>query len=87
MLLKNIEANKLRISRYYDQEVRVKQFSKGDLVWKVKSPIKSGNSRFDERLANWEGPYWIKCYAPGNTCILGTKKKKTFRQSNQMGNI
>ena len=32
MLLKNIEANKLRIARYYDQEVRVKQFSEGDLV-------------------------------------------------------
>ena len=52
MLLKNIEANKLMIARYYDEKVKIKQFSEEDLVWKIKSLIKSGNSRFDGRLAN-----------------------------------
>ena len=34
--LENIEANKLRIVKYYNKKVKNKQFSKGDLVWKVK---------------------------------------------------
>ena len=47
-----IKANKLRIARCYGQEVKVKQFSEGDLVWKVKSPIGSGNNEFGERPPN-----------------------------------
>ena len=31
MLLKNIEANKLRIVKYYNKKVKSKQFSKGYL--------------------------------------------------------
>ena len=34
--LENIEANKLRIVKYYNKKVKSKQFSVGDLVWKVK---------------------------------------------------
>ena len=30
--LENIEANKLRVAKYYNKKVKVKQFSKGDLV-------------------------------------------------------
>ena len=30
--LENIEANKLRIAKYYNKKVKSKQFSKGDLV-------------------------------------------------------
>ena len=37
--LENIEANKLRIAKYYNKKVKGKQFSEGDLVWKVKLPI------------------------------------------------
>ena len=30
--LKNIEANKLRVAKYYNKRVKNKQFSEGDLV-------------------------------------------------------
>ena len=33
--LENIEANKLRIAKYYNKNVKSKQFSEEDLVWKV----------------------------------------------------
>ena len=70
MLLKTIKASKLRIARYYDYKVKVKQFSEGDLVWKIKLLIGSKSSRFGEKSPNWGGPYRIECYAPSNTCIL-----------------
>ena len=54
--LENIEANKLRIAKYYNKKVKSKQFSKGDLVWKVKLPIRSNNSKFGKWSPNWEGP-------------------------------
>ena len=42
--LENIEANKLRIVKYYNKKVKSKQFSEGDLVWKVELPIASRDS-------------------------------------------
>ena len=68
----NIESNKLRIAKYYNKKVKGKQFSKGDLVWKVKLLIGSKDSKFGKWSANWEGPYRIKCCALGNAYILKT---------------
>ena len=68
--LENIEANKLRIAKYYNKKVKGKQFSEGDLVWKVKLPIGSKDSKFGKWSPNWEGPYRIKHGAPGNAYIL-----------------
>ena len=70
--LENIEANKLRIAKYYNKKVKSKQFSEGDLVWKVKLPIGSKDSKFGKWSPNWEGSYRIKRCAPGNTYILET---------------
>ena len=70
--LENIEANKLRIAKYYDKKVKIKQFFEGDLVWKVKLPIRSKDSKFGKWSPNWEGPYRIKRCAPGNAYILET---------------
>ena len=44
----NIEANKLGIAKYYNKKVKIKQFSEGDLVWKVKLPIRSNDSKFSK---------------------------------------
>ena len=46
--LKNIEANKLRVTKYYNKKVKNKQFFEGDLVWKVKLPIGSKDSKFSK---------------------------------------
>ena len=70
--LENIEANKLRIAKYYNKKVKSKQFSEGDLVWKVKLPIRSRDSKFSKWSPNQEGPYRIKHCAPRNAYILET---------------
>ena len=70
--LENIEANKLRIAKYYNKKVKSKQFFEGDLVYKVKLPIGSKDSKFGKWSPNWEEPYRIKRCAPGNAYILET---------------
>ena len=50
--LENIEANKLRIAKYYNKRVKIKQFAEGDLFWKVKLPIRSKNSKFGKWSPN-----------------------------------
>ena len=72
--LESIEANKLRVAKYYNKKVKFKQFSEGDLVWKVKLPIGSKDNKFGKWSPNWEGPYRIKRCAPGNAYILETLK-------------
>ena len=52
--LENIEASNLRIAKYYNRKVKSKQFSEGDLVWKVKLPIWSKDSKFGKWSPNWE---------------------------------
>jgi hypothetical protein len=37
--LENIEKNKMRVAKYYNKKVKVKQFAEGDLVWKALLPI------------------------------------------------
>ena len=46
--LENIEANKLRIARYYNKKVKGKQFYEGDLVWKVNLLLGSKDSKFSK---------------------------------------
>ena len=70
--LENIEANKLRVAKYYNKKVKNKQFFEGDLVWKVKLSIGSKDSMFSKWSPNWKGPYRIKRCAPGNAYILET---------------
>ena len=70
--LENIEANKLRITKYYNKKVKSKHFCEGELVWKVRLPIGSKDNKFGKWSPNWEGPYRIKCCAPDNAYILKT---------------
>ena len=72
--LENIKANILRVAKYYNKKVKIKQFSKGDLVWNVKLLIGSMDSKFSKWSPNWEEPYRIKRCAPGNAYILETLK-------------
>ena len=55
--LENIRANKLRIAKYYNQKVREKRFSEGDLVCKVILPIGTKDNKYGKWSPNWEGPY------------------------------
>ena len=50
--LENIEANKLRITKYYNKKVKSKQFSEDDLIRKVKLLIRSRDSKFGKWSPN-----------------------------------
>jgi hypothetical protein len=44
--LENIEKNKLRVAKYYNKKVKVRQFAEGDLVWKALLPTGTKCSEF-----------------------------------------
>ena len=85
--LENIEANKLRVARHYNKKAKNKQFCEGELVWKVRLPIGSKDSRFGKWSHNWEGPYRIKHCAPSNAYILEMLKGKRNLIEQPMENL
>ena len=76
--LENIEKNKLRVAKYYNKKVKVKQFEEGDLVWKVILLIGTKDRAFGKWSLNWEGPFRVVRCAPGNAYILKTLLGKEF---------
>jgi hypothetical protein len=76
--LENIEKNKMRVAKYYNKKVKVKQFSEGDLVWKALLPIGTKYSTFGKWSPNWEGPFRVVRCAPGNAYILKTLLGEEF---------
>jgi hypothetical protein len=55
--LENIEKNKMRVAKYYNKKVKVKQFAEGDLVWKALLLIGTKYNIFGKWYSNWEGPF------------------------------
>jgi hypothetical protein len=76
--LENIEKNKMRVAKYYNKKVKVKQFAEGDLVWKALLPIGTKYSTFDKLSPNWEGPFRVVRCTPGNAYILKTLLREEF---------
>jgi hypothetical protein len=68
--LENTEKNKMRVAKYYNKKVKVKQFAEGDLVWKALLPIGTKYSTFGKWSPNWEGPFRVVRCTPGNAYIL-----------------
>jgi hypothetical protein len=52
--LENIEKNKMRVAKYYNKNVKVKQISEGDLVCKALLSIGTKYSAFGKLSPNWE---------------------------------
>jgi hypothetical protein len=77
-VLENIEKNKMRVAKYYNKNVKVKQFAEGDLVWKALLPIGTKYSTFGKWSPNWEGPFWVVRCTPGNAYILKTLLGEEF---------
>jgi hypothetical protein len=76
--LDNIEKNKIRVAKYYNKKVKVKQFAEGDLVWKALQPIGTKYSAFGKWSPNWEGPFQVVRCTPGNAYILKTLLGEEF---------
>jgi hypothetical protein len=79
--LENIEAQKLRVAKYYNWKVREKRFIAGELVWKVILPIGTQNSKYGKWSPNWEGPYRITRGAPGNAYFYETLEGREFSRA------
>jgi hypothetical protein len=76
--LENTEKNKMRVAKYYNKKVKVKQFTEGDLVWKALLPIGTKYSTFGKWSPNWEGPFRVVRCMPGNAYILKTLLGEEF---------
>jgi hypothetical protein len=55
--LENIEKNKLRVAKYYNEKVKVRQFAEGDLVWKALLPIGTKYSEFGNGPLTGKTPF------------------------------
>ena len=77
----NVEANKARVARWYDKKVKVKNFTQGDLVWKLILPMGSKDSKFGKWSPTWEGPYRISRCVPSNAYILETLEGEEFSRT------
>nr|ABF97387.1 retrotransposon protein, putative, unclassified [Oryza sativa Japonica Group] len=57
--LAKVTKYKERIARHYNKKVVPKDFSEGELVWKLILPIGTRDSKFGKWSPNWEGPFQI----------------------------
>jgi hypothetical protein len=55
--LENIEKNKLRVAKYYNKKVKVRQFAEGDLVWKALLPIGTKTANSENGLLTGKDPF------------------------------
>ena len=76
--LVSIEENKKRVARWYEKRVKAKEFTDGDLVWKLILLIGTKSAKFGKCSPNWEGPYRINWSTPSNAYILETLEGVEF---------
>jgi hypothetical protein len=77
----NVEANKVRVSRWYDKKVKYKTFEQGELVWKLILPIGTNSSKFGKWSPTWEGPFRINRCVTGHAYILETHKGEEYSRA------
>ena len=77
----NVEANKARVSRWYDKRVKAKTFDQGELVWKLILLIGTKSSKFGKWSSTWEGPFRISRCVPDNAYILETLEGEEYSRA------
>jgi hypothetical protein len=70
--LKEIEKDKIRVTRAYNKKVKLKSFQVGDLVWKTILLVGTKDHKFEKWSTSWEGPYTIVKVITGNSYMLKT---------------
>ena len=61
--------------------MKAKEFTDGDLVWKLILPIGTKCSKFGKWSPNWECPNRISRSAPGNAYILESVEGVKFHKA------
>ena len=77
----NVEANKGRVSRWYDKKVKAKTFEQGELVWKLILPIGTKSSKFGKWSPTWKGPFRVNRCVPSNAYILEMLEGEEFSRA------
>jgi hypothetical protein len=70
--LKEIEKDKIRVTRAYNKKVKLKSFQVGDLVWKTILLVGTKDHKFEKWSTSWEGPYTIVKVITRNSYMLKT---------------
>jgi hypothetical protein len=68
----------MRVAKYYNKKVKVKQFAEGDLVWKALLPIGTKYSAFGKVVPELGRSFWVVRCTPGNAYILKTLLGEEF---------
>jgi hypothetical protein len=79
--LENIKKNKMRAAKSYDKNVKIKEFSQGDLVWKLILSIGSRDPMYGKWSPTWEDPYQVSRCVPGNAYILNSLEGEEFSRA------
>ena len=69
---KEIEKDKLRVTKAYNKKVKGKSFQVGDLVWKTILPIGMKSNNIGKWSPSWEDPYRIVKVIFGNSYMMET---------------
>lgn len=79
--LASIESNKARVARWYDKKVKVKEFTEGELVWKLILLIGTRDQKFGKWSPTWDVPYWVSQCVPGIAYILETIEGENYARA------
>jgi hypothetical protein len=77
-LCKEIEKDKIRVTRAYNNNVKLKSFQVGDLVWKTILPLDTNDHKFRKWSLRWKGPYTIVKVITKNSYMLKTLRGEHF---------
>ncbi|XP_059629728.1 uncharacterized protein LOC132272643 [Cornus florida] len=58
--LDHVIAQKKKVMRAYNKKVKAKSLLEGDMVWKVKLPLRTRDREFGKWTPKWEGPFLVE---------------------------
>jgi hypothetical protein len=68
--LEEIDKEKVKIPKAYNERVMEKLFQVGDLVWKTILPLGTQSGKFGKWSHSWEGPFRVIRVVPGNAYFM-----------------
>jgi hypothetical protein len=70
--LQEVEREKMRVAKAYNERVKGKSFQIGELIWKTILPLGTRYNKFGKWSPSWEGPYMVSKVVHGNAYFIKT---------------
>jgi hypothetical protein len=70
LALREIEKDKIIVTKAYNKKIKAKSFHVGDLVWNTILPLRSRDRKFSKWSPCWKGPYKITKVISSNAYML-----------------